>query len=533
MVWRAIAAMALTFLSGEALAQPGAGSPRDGGCPPPADLTTPGVPTPLDLYGPLFRAVQERSLFADSKTFADAAPKRAPAEILRDYCAAPPADDAALRAFVADNFILPDPIVQPLPALSKRGPKLPVRAHIAALWPHLTRPPVDPAPGSSALALPDRYVVPGGRFRELYYWDSYFTMLGLAADGRGDLIEAMLDNFVSLVERFGHVPNGTRSYYVERGQPPFLYLMMGLSDAQDAALLHRRLAALQREHAFWSEPGRGVTMPDGSVLTRYYSRTERPREESWREDVTLGLRTGRAEGPLYQDLRAGAESGWDYSSRWFADGKTLATIDTTNVVPVDLNSLLYGLERAIEAGCRREGDGACAERFAGLAEARRAAIERWLWDAEGARYGDWDAKRAALRPGLTAATAFPLFTGVASVERAATVAQTIEAKLVAPGGLRTTLVDTGEQWDAPNGWAPLQWVAIDGLRRYGRLALADDVAKRFLATAEREYQASGKLVEKYDVETIRPGGGGEYPLQDGFGWTNGVVRALLERHEGK
>jgi alpha,alpha-trehalase len=108
------------------------------------------------------------------------------------------------------------------------------------------------------------------------------------------------------------------------------------------------------------------------------------------------------------------------------------------------------------------------------------------------------------------------------------VAETIRARLVAPGGLRTTLVNTGEQWDAPNGWAPLQWVAVDGLRRYGQRDLADDIAKRFLATAEREYAASGKLVEKYDVETIRPGGGGEYPLQDGFGWTNGVVRALME-----
>ena len=495
-------------------------------CIPPATPIVGAVPTPLDLYGPIFTAVQTARLYPDSKSFADATPLRPHAAILADWCATQPETPDQLHAFVQRNFTVP--MAAPTPPADPSRP--PVQDHIAALWPHLTRPPLVATPGGSALSLPERYVVPGGRFREMYYWDSYFTMLGLKADGYGDLIDSMLADFVSLVERYGHVPNGTRSYYVERSQPPVLYLMMALSDTHDPALEARRLKALIREHDFWMQGEHVVTMPDGSVLNRYYSHADRPREESWREDVALQARTGRDAGPLYRDIRAAAESGWDFSSRWFADGKTLATIDTTNVVPVDLNSLLYGMEGAIADSCRGDGDVECAKRFDALANARRAAVEKWLWDDKGGRYGDWDIARHALRRRLSAATAFPLFTGLAAQDRAEIVASTISDSLVAPGGLRTTQARTGEQWDAPNGWPPLQWIAIEGLNRAGQETAARELAQRFLATVLHEYRASGRMLEKYDVEQARPGGGGEYPLQDGFGWTNGVVRALIARY---
>ncbi|RZF65566.1 alpha,alpha-trehalase TreF [Sphingomonas populi] len=495
-------------------------------CIPPATPIAGAVPTPLDLYGPIFTEVQQARLFPDSKSFADATPLRARTAILADWCATHPESPDQLHAFVQRNFAVP--MAPPIPAANPARP--PVQDHIAALWPHLTRPPLAETSGGSALALPERYVVPGGRFREMYYWDSYFTMLGLKADGHGDLVESMLDDFVSLVERYGHIPNGTRTYYVERSQPPMLYLMLALSDANDPALEARRLVALRREHDFWMQPERVVTMPDGSVLNRYYSHADRPREESWREDVALQARTKREAGPLYRDIRAAAESGWDFSSRWFADGKTLATIDTTNVVPVDLNSLLYGMEGAIAEQCRAAADAACATRYDALAAARKKAVETWLWDDKGGRYGDWDIAKKTLRRGLTAATAFPLFTGLAASDRADLVAATIGESLVAPGGLRTTLARTGEQWDTPNGWPPLQWIAIEGLNRTGHETAARELAQRFLATVLHEYRASGRMLEKYDVEQARPGGGGEYPLQDGFGWTNGVVRALIARY---
>lgn len=480
--------------------------------------------TPYDHFGPLFEAVQSAGLFADSKTFADAVPRRETSAIMADYVAGNFASPTALRKFVDANFEVPE---DPLAASSgKTG--VPITDHIRDLWPLLTRPSIDAEDGSSALTLPDSYVVPGGRFREIYYWDSYFTMLGLKADGRSDLVESMLADFVSLVERFGHVPNGARSYYVGRSQPPFLYLMLDLSEASDPLLEKRRFAALRQEHAFWMAPERSVSMPDGAVLNRYAGGSDLPREESWREDVAVARSSDRAADGLFRDIRAGAESGWDFSSRWFADGKSLATIETTNIVPVDLNSLLYGLEIAIRDRSTIDDDASATE-FADRAEKRRAAVERWLWNEEDERYEDWDIEGERRRSTLTAATAFPLFTGLAMPARARGVVRTMERQLLAPGGLRTTLVDTGEQWDAPNGWAPLQWIASDGALRVGEARFAREIGQRFLATVEREYKASGRLLEKYDVERQTAGGGGEYPTQDGFGWTNGVARALTER----
>ncbi|VVS98746.1 Cytoplasmic trehalase [Sphingomonas sp. EC-HK361] len=484
--------------------------------------TAPAVATPADLYGPLFEAVQMRRIFPDGKTFVDAVAKRPAQAIVADYRKHAPMDDAALKAFVLANFAVPGILTAPQPSAARP----PIADHIRALWPVLTRAAIRAEPGSSALALPRPFVVPGGRFREIYYWDSYFTMLGLQADGRQDLIEGMIDDFVSLVERYGHVPNGARTYYVSRSQPPFLYLMMGLSRTNDPAVKARRLAALKREHEFWTSAARTTRLPDGSALAHYGDARSTPRDESWREDVETARGSSRPVAEVQNALRAGAESGWDFSSRWFADGRRLATIDTPHIVPADLNALLYGQERAIATMSRKAGDTSTAARFDTLAVTRAKAVERWLWDAKGARYGDFDTKRRTLRPGLTAASAYPLFTGLASTAHAKAAAETIGRRLIAPGGVRTSLVVTGQQWDRPNGWAPLQWVTIAGLRRAGRDDLARRAATRFLATVEREYQASGKLLEKYDVEESRPGGGGEYPTQDGFGWTNGVVRAI-------
>ncbi|WNO53896.1 alpha,alpha-trehalase TreF [Stakelama saccharophila] len=495
------------------------------------------VLTPEDRFGDLFRAVQMRRIFRDGKTFVDAIPRRDSAAIVADYEARDDWSDAELRRFVLANFEVPEESAPAQPLGRGTHPAIPITEHIANLWSHLTRQPVQREPGSSQLAVPKRFVVPGGRFREMYYWDSYFTLLGAKADGHPDLVEAMIADFSQLVDRFGHVPNGTRTYYVSRSQPPVLWLMMGLSDATDRPTLERRLEILKREHAFWMR-GRDdvseetptaahvVRMADGSILNRYWDMRDTPRDESYREDVLTARASDRPSEQVYRDLRAAAESGWDFSSRWLPDDHSLGSIETTNIVPVDLNALLYGLEMDIARRCAALGED-CAADYRTQAEARRAAVERWLWNEERGAYGDWNLRERQLQPEVTAATAYPLFTGLASDAHADRVARTIRHLLLAPGGLRTTRVETGEQWDAPNGWAPLQWIAVAGLRKTGHEALAREIATRFLATVVREYRASGKLVEKYDVEKVRPGGGGEYPLQDGFGWTNGVTRALI------
>ncbi|MET4666245.1 alpha,alpha-trehalase [Sphingomonas sp. PvP056] len=501
----------------------------------PAESRAPpaATPSPADLFGELFVRVQTLRLFPDGKTFADAVPRRAPAAIMAAYRRERPLDAASLHRFVLREFALPES------RATVTIPPLPVREHIAALWPQLMRPPLAPSPYASALALPHRYVVPGGRFREIYYWDSYFTMLGLVRDGHTADATAMVDNFADMVRRYGHVPNGSRSYYLSRSQPPFLYLMVGLLSEDKPTAYARYLDALRTEHRFWMQgaatlrPGSAtahvVRLADGAVLNRYWDARDTPREESYAEDVALAARTGRSPRAVYRDIRAAAESGWDFSSRWFADGRTFATIRTTALAPVDLNSLLFGLEQAIAQGCARRRDTACARDFDRQAKARAAAIATHLWDPAASAYEDLDWRTGRRTGQLTAATLMPLFVGTASRDQAKAVAKTVSTRLLRRGGIATTTVATPQQWDEPNGWAPLQWIAVTGLDRYDERALADTIAARWVGTVSGVFACTGRLVEKYDVDTGGAGGGGEYPVQDGFGWTNGVTRALLDR----
>ena len=492
--------------------------------------------TPADRYGELFVAVQCARVFADSKTFVDCAPVQAPEAILEAYRAQSASPDFDLARFVHAHF-RPD-----LPPENGyvSNPDQSLVAHIDGLWDVLTRHPREHPPRSSLLPLPDRYVVPGGRFGEMYYWDSYFTMLGLVESGRPDLMCAMADNFACLIDRFGHVPNGNRSYYLSRSQPPVFALMVELFEGHGLRPALRYLPRLRREHAFWMQdadalrPGEAsghcVRMDDGSLLNRYWDTRDTPREEAYLEDVTTAQRSARPASEVYRELRAAAASGWDFSSRWCEAGGDLSTTRTTTIVPVDLNGFLHKLEDQIAGLAARAGDDTTADEFRQRANARRHAIDRWLWhDALGA-YCDFDLLRARPRA-LCAATAVPLYVGIASPAQARRVADTIRARMLEDGGVATSLASTGEQWDQPNGWAPLQWLAIRGLARYGDDALACDIRARWLATVGSLYERESKLVEKYILQATPEGAiggaGGEYPLQDGFGWTNGVTRKLL------
>lgn len=488
--------------------------------------------SPADLFGPLFGEVQRRRLYDDGKTFVDAIPLRPASDIMAMFEAVGELDDSALRAFVAAHFELPAP-ARVHAAHSERD----LRRHIASLWPELTRAPSASLPDASLLPIDRPYLVPGGRFVELYYWDSYFSLLGLIRDGHEPLARSIVDSFTDLIERYGHIPNGTRSYYLSRSQPPFYFAMLQLLPETAPQANRRRLRAMMAEHDFWMagatalDPGdahrRVIAMPDGARLNRYWDDRDTPRDESFLEDVETAAASTRPAGHIYRALRAGAESGWDFSSRWLADGASLSTIHTTGIVPVDLNALLYGLERAIADLADGLCEDAIADRFALAAADRRVAIDRWLWSSDG-YFTDFDLVAGSQRIGPTSATLAPLFVGAATQLQADIVAQTVSTHLLGPGGLRTTLVDTGEQWDWPNGWAPLQWLAFSGLRRYGHRALADEIARRWIVTVDTEFQRSGWVHEKYDVERGSGGGGGEYPPQLGFGWTNGVTAAFID-----
>ena len=494
--------------------------------------------SPSQLYGELFHRVQTERLFADSKTFADSTAKKNATTILHRYASEKSHAGFSLKKFVVANFNIPAAVSGDF----HTAPGEELRAHVDRLWGVLTRKPVEPQQNSSAadsrLPLASRYVVPGGRFREMYYWDSYFTMLGLQSSGREDLVADMVENFAGLIDRYGHIPNGTRTYYLSRSQPPFFAAMVELEAGSegDEALI-RRLPQLELEYAFWMEGAqslargaahrRVVRLADGSVLNRYWDDLATPRDEAYAEDLATARKSGRNAGEVYRDLRAAAESGWDFSSRWLGDGKTLATIHTTDFVPVDLNSLLYQLETLIARGCEAARRADCQRDMQEHARSRQAAMSRFLWDGRMNAFVDYDWRHARASPQLTAATVYPLFVGLATPQQAQRIASTIRASLLMNHGLATTLQDSGEQWDAPNGWAPLQWVAIAGLRRYDEQLLAEEIARRWVEENARVYCRTGKLVEKYNVRDAGAGAGGEYPVQDGFGWTNGVLVRLL------
>ena len=494
--------------------------------------------SPADRYGELFVAVQSARVFADSKTFVDCAPLHEPDEILAAYRAGHAQPGFDLPGFVHAHFRAEHP-----PASHYiSDPDQTLVAHIDGLWDVLTRQPREHPPRSSLLPLPNPYVVPGGRFGEMYYWDSYFTMLGLAESGRHDLLRDMADNFAYLIDTYGHVPNGNRSYYLSRSQPPVFALMVELFERDGVRDALRYLPRLRREYDFWMQgsadlgrgeaSGRCVRMPDGALLNRYWDARDIPREEAWAEDVATAARqSARPAAEVYRELRAAAASGWDFSSRWCEDGGGLETTRTTSIVPVDLNAFLHKLEVQVARLSGESGDDATAADFLQRARMRARAIDRWLWNEDAGSYLDYDLLHDRPRAQACAAIATPLYVGLASPEQARRTASALSAQLLEQGGIATTRSASGEQWDSPNGWAPLQWLAIGGCRRYGLHALADDIRGRWLATVGSLYRREGKLVEKYVMqhapEGAVGGGGGEYPLQDGFGWTNGVTRRLL------
>mgnify|MGYP001077042930 FL=1 len=495
------------------------------------------TPSPPDiLLGPLFNDVQTAKLFPDQKTFADAVPNSDPLMILADYRMQKNQSGFDLRHFVEVNFTLPKEGEKYVPPAGQS-----LREHIDGLWPVLTRSTTDVEKWDSLLPLPEPYVVPGGRFREIYYWDSYFTMLGLAESNRWDKVSDMVANFAYAIDSWGHIPNGNRSYYLSRSQPPFFAFMVELlaqHDGNDA--LKKYLPQMQKEYSYWMEGGetlqpgqqhkRVVKLADGILLNRYWDDRDTPRPESWVEDIaTAKSNPNRPATEIYRDLRSAAASGWDFSSRWMDNPNQLSTLRTTSIVPVDLNALLYKMEKMIALASKAAGDDAKAAQYEGFANARQKGIETWLWNDKEGWYADYDLKSHKVRNQLTAAALFPLFVNAAAKDRAGKVAAATQAHLLQPGGLATTSVKSGQQWDAPNGWAPLQWVAASGLQNYGQNDVAMDVTWRFLTNVQHTYDREKKLVEKYDVSsTGTGGGGGEYPLQDGFGWTNGVTLKMLD-----
>lgn len=493
--------------------------------------------TPLSIYGDLFLAMSSSGLWPDDKVIADLEPKFDPEKIIRDYSIAKDQDNFDLQKFVNEHFTYQSAITTFTTDKHKD-----VVSHINELWHHLKRAADEEVPGSTLIPLPYPYIVPGGRFNEIYYWDSYFTMLGLKVSNHIDVIENMVNNFAYFIDNLGHIPNGNRTYFVSRSQPPFFSMMVQLlSSAKGNDAYIKYLPQLEKEHHFWMDGNdklsilapthrRVVLAKNGNILNRYFDDDPSPRAEMFATDIEDAERFTGPKEVYYLNVKAACESGWDFSSRWFKNGNDLKTICTTEILPVDLNCLLFNLESVIAHAYKLLKNSTQEEIWNNKACKRKDAINQLFWSDEEGFYMDYNIEEKKNTSVPSLAGLFPLFLSLADKNQAEKVMQKIEKEFLKDGGLVTTLNHTGQQWDAPNGWAPLQYVGYKACVNYGGIDLAKKISNRWSMHCNKVYQTTGKMMEKYNVENIDlPSGGGEYPVQDGFGWSNGVMLYFLSR----
>ncbi|KAI0217060.1 hypothetical protein L0F63_003895 [Massospora cicadina] len=468
---------------------------------------------------------------------------------------------------------------------------------------------------TSLLPTKHNFVVPGGRFREFYYWDSFFSLEGLNLGGLLDVSKAMILNLLDFVEAYGFVPNGARIYFLNRSQPPLLTQMVKsyLRASKDTSFLTQHIATLDKEYRYWMDHhsvfvsgGRGKQYR----LNRYVVNNKEPRPESYREDInTVNTTKNSDKQRIYADLAAGAESGWDFSARWIpttynkrqftSQEVMLQGIRTSDIIPVDLNAILYANERALfEFHTRLFRANACAHHHRRRANAyahhhqRRAdacvhhrnmiksyrkaykkrakAMAYVLWHREDQSFYDYNFEKNSLRREFFASNLWPFWAGAidGSIKKnLSNLVAPFEAikrfRESAPAGIPTSEVKGSLlQWDYPNSWAPLEYVIVEGALKVGRLLKSKDkdlsrraykvgreTARNYIRTTFCAWYNSGgevkgllnrksgvkkgmhgNMYEKYDVRKVGGfGGGGEYQLQTGFGWTNGVLIHLLAK----
>jgi alpha,alpha-trehalase len=441
---------------------------------------------------------------------------------------------------------------------------------------------IDPAQinPSGLIYLPNKYVVPGGRFNEMYGWDSYFIVRGLIEDGRIDLARGMVDNLLFEVAYYGSVLNANRTYYLTRSQPPFLAAMiLALNDAErkagheDREWLYRAMADEKRNDQLWS---RGEHLAGETGLSRYYDFGEGPAPESIQDESGYYAKVAgfflshpeldhgyvvrssteqpanRDIGPAYDVAtcdsahkerrgcdpsghvrlaaeyykadRAMRESGFDISFRFGPYGA-----ETDHFAPVCLNSLIYAEEMDAAQIDESLGRKDAATGFRQAAAERKTRIQKYLWDAQRGMYFDYNftTKTRSAYEYLT--TFYPLWAGLATPEQARAVDANLKL-FEQPGGLAMSRNESGVQWDYPYEWAPTVLIAVEGLRRYGFNDDANRISYEFLSTVAENFRRDGTIREKYNAVTRSSEAAVRAGYKEnvvGFGWTNGVFLCLL------
>lgn len=411
---------------------------------------------------------------------------------------------------------------------------------------------VDQVSEHGLLYLPGSYVVPGGRFNEMYGWDSYFIQLGLLQDGEYDLAKSMVDQALYEVEHYGTVLNANRTYFLNRSQPPFLSQMVlsWFSHSQDLDWLSSTIPQLESYYYYWNVPPH---LNASTGLSHYYAIGDGPAPEVIFSERDEGGRTHfdrikdyyRTEAVIDYDLSLYYDSAGDRLTDLFYKGDRSMresgldptnrfgpfSVDIIHYAPVCLNVLLYRMERDLAYIHQTLDHTDLAKRWKKQADQRSKQINDYLWDDTSGLYLDYNFRDERRRYYEYATTFYPLWAGIATVEQAQRIVDNLY-KFEAPGGIRTSNYISGNQWDAPFGWAPLQLIAVKGLVRYGYRDEAKRIAEKFVSMAIDDFKRCGCLLEKYDIERCTGNVSDDIQFgystnEIGFGWTNGVILELL------
>lgn len=518
----------------------------------------------------LLHHVQMARLFHDSKTFVDQHMLQDEESTLQDFqnlldqTNKNPSRDQ-LSEFVNSHFTNSSELEKWTPTDYKTDPDFLVSIKdedlrqfakdINAIWLTLGRKVkkevLDKPDQYSLIPVTHGFIIPGGRFTELYYWDTYWIIKGLLISGMQETVKGKIENLIQLLTRIGHVPNGSRWYYQQRSQPPLLTAMMMLyiEETADIDFLRTHIDSLESELEYWLDTQAVSFDVNGKsrTLLHYDAPSNGPRPESYYEDYTNAQRfaTRESKEEFYVDLKSAAESGWDFSTRWFVDDDgtnrgNLTTIHTRNIIPVDLNAIFANAMQNVADFQGLLNNPRKGALWAYLAKQWRNTLEEVLWNEEDGIWYDYDIDHNQHRKYFYPSNVAPLWMEAVEEElvlnRASRVLEYLKKStaLELAGGIPASLTKSGEQWDYPNAWPPLVSIVVDSMEALGSAEgneMAFKVAQNWVRACRKGFLDNGQMFEKYDVETPGVvGGGGEYTVQDGFGWSNGVVLEFLAKY---
>ncbi|KAI6179725.1 Trehalase [Aphelenchoides besseyi] len=525
--------------------------------------------------GPILEAVQEAKLFHDSKYFVDMPLKHDPVTTLRDFyeLGESAKDPKILKLFVNDHFeepghelieVYPKDWV-PFPQSFQKIEDVYLRRwalHLHRIWRDLCRRVKDDVRTHqerySLLYLPNNFIIPGGRFREFYYWDTFWIVKGLLFSEMFETAKGVILNLIYMVDHHGFVPNGGRVYYLIRSQPPLLTAMVYeyFLSTGDLQFVMEVLPLLEKEFNFWwnhrmesyIDPKTNQTL---FHFFQYKASTKLPRPESWREDVELaaGLKNASERERIFSNVASAAETGWDFSTRWFSqhgtDRHNMRSIRTWSIVPVDLNAFMCINTRVLASFFEIAGDTNKAIKYIRHYENMKLAMKILHWNETDGIWYDYDLDLKRHSNTYYVSNALPLYAKCYDDEDEVTPFRIYdylqrEGVLNFTKGIPTSMaMGSDQQWDKENAWPPMVHMVIEGFRTSGEPKLmqaAELMATQWLIVNYKAYINTYAMFEKYNVsvlDTFGAGGGGEYEVQKGFGWTNGVILDLLDRYGEK